>query len=98
MLFKWTIGLALGGAEIGLVTWLMIESIQDGGWWILGLIAYFLYSASIGGISNLFSMALSALLFSLLYVYLGFWWSFAAFVALLVIFEFLPSQQSQTEE
>jgi hypothetical protein len=87
----------LGSLE---VTWLVLVISHGGGlWFIAGLVAYFAWSAYVGGtLKSMAMMLASACLLAWVYLSFGIVAAVAAYAGLIVLGELLPFGKSKPDE
>ena len=90
----------LGSLEVLLVTWLVLVISHGGGlWFIAGLVAYFAWSAYVGGtLKSMAMMLASACLLAWVYLSFGILAAVAAYAGLIVLGELLPFGKSKPDE
>lgn len=90
----------LGSLEVLLVTWLVLVISHGGGlWFIAGLVAYFAWSAYVGGtVKSMAMMLASACLLAWVYLNFGIVAAVAAYAGLIVLGELLPFGKSKPDE
>ena len=93
------VGLLLGGLEVLLTVWLVILAVTGNLWGIAGLIAYYLLSIWIGATPlKLLLTTISAGVLAFVFIFFGFWLAVGAFIALVIIFEFIPRADDEPDE
>jgi hypothetical protein len=94
------LGVLIGSLEFLLVTWLVLVIAHGGGaWFIAGLIAYFAWSAFVGGtLKGMALMLVSASLIAWVYLSFGIVAAVAGYAGLIVLGELLPFGKSKPDE
>lgn len=85
------ISLIIGSLEVAFVTFLTLQSYNSSGWWILAMLAYFIYCFIVGGtLKSVLLLAVMAMFLSISYLHYGFWGAVGIYVLLVLTFELGP--------